>query len=50
MMALLLTIIWLAVVSAALVGCAVIERNARLVYRPDRPELDPPDGAAQALR
>jgi NADH:ubiquinone oxidoreductase subunit H len=42
MTAMLLTIVWLGIVSIALVGCAVIERNARLVSRPDRPELDPP--------
>ena len=41
-MALLLTIVWLGLVSAALIGCAVIERNSRLVARSDRPELAPP--------
>lgn len=42
MIALALALVWLAVVSAALVGCAVIERNTRLIARPDRPELLPP--------
>jgi len=42
MTALVLTVVWLGVVSMALVACAVLERRARLVPRPDRPELLPP--------
>jgi NADH:ubiquinone oxidoreductase subunit H len=41
MTALVLTGVWLGIVSTALVACAVLERSARLVPRPDRPELLP---------
>jgi len=39
--ALVLSGVWLGIVSTALVACAVLERSARLVPRPDRPELLP---------
>ncbi|MBJ19063.1 MAG: hypothetical protein GY910_09405 [bacterium] len=42
MSALTLMIAWLASVSVTLIGCALFERNARLVARPGRPELNPP--------
>ncbi len=37
-----LTIVWMSVVSGVLAACAILERRARLVPRPDRPELSPP--------
>jgi NADH:ubiquinone oxidoreductase subunit H len=40
-----LALVWFAVVSLALVGCAVIERRSRLVSSHNRPEWAPPRAA-----
>lgn len=42
MIGLVLSLVWLIAMGLVLLSCAAFERRARLVARPDRPDLEPP--------